>query len=103
MSRKKKKRVYDDDDGRTIADMSEVRRPNVFGFEPFIRRGRKSASDAEAGGTAKNEDRPWEDKSLNDEETGHFILGALGAGLLVGLIFIAAAAILITLLLLFWK
>ena len=100
MARKKDRRDRQDDDGRTIADMSGVERRSLFGFAPVRREldGKRDAAEQDDG-----DDRPWEERSLNREETGHFILGALGAGLLIALIFIGAAAIFITLLLLFWK
>ncbi len=97
MSRKKNGK-YEDDDGRTVADMSGVERRYLFGFAPF-----RKSPDRKGGEDEAQDDRPWEDKSLSREETGHFILGALGAGLLIVLIFIGAAALFLLLLLLLWK
>ncbi len=107
MAKDKDRRVNgaEEDDGRTVADMSNVTRRSVFGFEPLRRRFRDlpDAASEEQDSFLNGEDRPWEKKELNGKDTGRYILGALGAGLLVGLIFIGAAALFIGLLLLIWK
>ena len=95
--------VYDDDDGRTIVDMSGVERRNLLiprfpkGDEP------SEPKEAFAGDEAPRQDRPWEDRSLSKSETRSFIFGTLSAGLLLVLIFILGGAALIGLILLIGK
>ena len=97
----KKTDLPEEDDGRTIADMSGVEHRSLFGFSPFRRDKYSGLKNEDSPQSA--DDRPWEDKTLDRSETGHFILGAVGAGLLVGLVFIGAAALFIGLLLLLWN
>ena len=126
----KEKRPYwlaDDDDGRTIADMSGVRRRNILIPHPFPDGEEAAAPDdpepsaagqAEAPVRTKNrvveQDgrimdeaeavgfRPWEERSADKEETRGAILGALGAGMLLVGIFIVAGGLLIALMLWAW-
>ncbi len=76
-----KKRAYDDDDGRTIADMS--------GLEMGIPRNRRQDQ--------------GEEIQMSKGERRFYILGALKAGLLVALAFIVGLGLVIGLLLLLWK
>lgn len=97
------KKTYDDDDGRTIADMSGVGRDNLIiprlppSKEERLKEGRER-SDADTG---REDSRP--DIELNSDERKSYIFGAMSAGLLIALIFIAAFALLIVILLLIWK
>ena len=53
------KKKYDDDDGRTIFDMSAVEKPNLFSFNPPYmdeERPRKKGDDEPSAAS----DRPWE-------------------------------------------
>ena len=92
----KRDRLPDDDDGRTVADMSGVGdRPSLF-----IPRGngrRRSLSDDPSESPGENAPR------LTREEKRTVIGAALRAGLLIALVFIAAGALLILLLQLIWN
>ncbi|MBR1811205.1 MAG: hypothetical protein IJ766_06115 [Clostridia bacterium] len=88
-----KKRQYDDDDGRTIADMSGVQRDNLI--VPRLPKRRKG--DVEQASESSN-DAPQMDK----QQRNAFIGGALSATLLIAGIFVAAGAILIFLLTTIW-
>ena len=96
----RKKREYDDDDGRTIVDMSGVGRPNPL----FLPRGPGGAKKepAQPPRPEGEQERPWEDAPLTREERRMYILGALKAGLLIGLAFIVGLGLVIVLMLLFW-
>ncbi len=88
------KRTYDDDDGRVIADMSGLeRQPMVL---PRLPKRKKSAE-------PELPDAQQPELQLTGEERRAYLGGAIGAGMLIAGIFIAAAAIVIALLLLFWR
>lgn len=95
----REKREYDDDDGRTIADMSEVGRPNLLGFRR-LPGGEKAPAREEP--PEKREERPWEDSSINRDERRMYVLGALKAALLIALAFIVGLGLVIALMLLIW-
>lgn len=79
-----KKQVYEDDDGRTIADMSGVSRPNLlFPHLPPRESGPKVLPQPEPPA----EERPWEEHEFTPEERRWYILGAIKAGLLIALAF----------------
>ncbi len=95
----KKDKVYEDDDGRTIADMSGVDHPSSFLPRfPSGDDGKSGHRDISSG----EDDRPWENSSLTKEERRAYILGALGAALLIGGIFIIVLGLLIWALLALW-
>ena len=77
----KKQKTYDDDDGRTIADMSGVGRSGTF----------RKPDDEEA---------PKEDYTSDQRKAA--VGGALSAALLIAGAFIGAGAIVIALLTLIW-
>lgn len=89
----RKKRVYDDDDGRTVADMSGVERTPLM--VPHL-----PDKKADAPDSAEQPDRPWE-QNLTKSERRSFVLGAMSASLLIALIFIVVFAIAIALIMLF--
>lgn len=97
--KKKEKKKYDDDDGRTIADMSGVDHPAAF----FPKIPGDSDVSKKKPESCRDDERPWEDNSLSKEERRAYILGALGAALLIAAIFIAVFGILIWLLLAVWS
>ncbi|MBE6538499.1 MAG: hypothetical protein E7671_03435 [Ruminococcaceae bacterium] len=98
MDKNKKKKVYDDDDGRSIADMS-----GLDPHHPFTPRIKWNRGQADGNSEQKNgEDRPWEEHPLSKEERRAFIWGALGAALLIGAVFVAGLALVIWLMLTFW-
>ena len=93
------KKIYEDDDGRTIADMSGVER------QPLIlpRIGKKKKTQAppdpdtgEALPEWKNEDE------LSPEERRAMFLSALGSAVLIALIFIGLGAVVVWLLTRVW-
>lgn len=90
------KKKYDDDDGRTIFDMSAVEKPNLFSFNPPYmdeERPRKKGDDEPQ--TAN--DRPWE--SSNDEMPHEmrraYVWGALKASLLIASAFVAGIGVVV--------
>lgn len=90
------RKTYDDDDGRTIADMSGVSSPRLFGdLSSFRQRGREPEEPKQ-----KN---PYQDDSLTPKERRLYILGALKAALLIGFVYIAGLAAVVGLLLLIWS
>ena len=91
----RQRRTYDDDDGRTIVDMSGVERPSMFGHLPKSNKPDPVFSAPED----KKPERPWEDKGFNRGERRAAIGGALSAALLIGLAYIVGLGLLIVLLL----
>jgi len=88
------KKTFDDDDGRTVADMSGVTRPNLwsFRFPESTPSGGKGPEEEEE----QTPDRPWDTSGqLSRSERRTFILGVVSAALLIGLPFaiVIAAAI----------
>lgn len=84
-----KKRVYDDDDGRTIAPMDDVYSTSVFGgwlpsnmSGKSVRRQRNSSDDQQ---------------QISSRERLYYVLGALKAALLVALAFIVGLGLVIAL------
>ena len=88
----RRRREYEDDDGRTIADMSDVSRPSLMGRRT-PERPEDSLSRESSGGSddyIPPEDRKW------------YVLGALKATLLIALAFIVGLGIVIFVLLKLW-
>lgn len=85
-----------EDDGRTVADMSGVERPNLF----LARRPRSPES---APPREKRRDRPGETGGLSREERRWYMLGALRAALLIALCFIVVLGLAVLLMLLVWR
>ena len=96
----KKTRFYEDDDGRTIADMSGIEpQPLLI---PRIPKRADRADFAEPD-TPKANDRPWDTGAeLSREERNAAIRGALKAGILIALAFLAGGALLIIAMQVFW-
>ena len=88
------RKQYDDDDGRTIADMSGVAGagPSLFGHLPK----RKAAPAQEMP------DLPSAESEFSREERRWYILGAMKAALLIGFAFIAGLGLVILLLMAIW-
>ncbi len=89
----RKPRHYEDDDGRTIADMSGVERPNLI--MPRI--------PGESRPSRPKEQEPPAQPGFSREEQRMAVLGALKATLLVALPFILGLGLLILLLIWLWK
>jgi hypothetical protein len=87
-----KHKKYDDDDGRTVADMSGVERPG--GSLLFPRFPEKEKTVPSENETASGE-KPWENGEMSKEERRSFVLGAMSASALIAGVFIAAGAIFI--------
>lgn len=97
MARKPKK--YDDDDGRVIADMSDISRPNLMHLGVPIS---KPTPPSQQVPEQTKEDRPWESDEMSREDRRAYIWAALGAGLLIGLVFLVGLGLLTALLLWLW-
>ena len=82
-------RVYDDDDGRTIADMSDVYSSPVL--IPRRKRNRHTEPPKPSEGDWDPQDRKV------------YIFGALGAALMIALVYAVGFGLLIGLLLLIWR
>ena len=85
---------FDDDDGRVVADMSGLERQPML--LPRLPKRKKESGEPDASTP------PEPELELTKEERRSYVRGAIGATLLIAGIFIAAAAIVITLLLLLW-
>ncbi len=81
----RKKRIYDDDDGRTIVDMSGVERMPTF--IPRLPQERKKPAQP----SEEPQKEPAPEDRFTKEEGRAYVLGALGAALLIGGIFVLAA------------
>ena len=91
MARKKKK--YEDDDGRTVVDMSGLSTPSLLGH----RLSERTRFDGDEPEHTQVEQPPF-----TRAESWMFALGALKAALLIGLAFIVGLGLVIALLLLIW-
>ncbi len=89
------RRLADDDDGRTVADMSEVGRPSLL--LPRFDAPWERAPEGEPKGAA-----PAPQTQIDRSERRAMLGGALSAGLLIGLVFAAGFAILILLIQWIW-
>lgn len=89
----RKQRVYDDDDGRTIADMTDV------GAHPVIApRFSKRKKEQPEGADSSAPENP-----ISRSERRGFVWGALSAALLIGAVFMIGIALAIVAMLLIWK
>jgi hypothetical protein len=95
----RKRRVYEDDDGRTIADMSGISRPSMFGVQA-------PGSDSSSGNKPKQESGSFfheEDKTpFTPAEQRLYALAALKAALLIGLAFAVGIGVAILIMLWAW-
>ena len=89
------RREYEDDDGRRVADMSGVERPNLLTVRTPPKQAR---ADAEADGAARKQPG-WENPaaSMPKDDRKAFIWGALSAALLIGLAFLVGIGLVILL------
>ena len=96
----KAKKQYDDDDGRTVADMSGVSKASLIIPKPF-------GSSSEPVQRDKKEEQetvqPDTQLQLSKSERRSFIMGTLSASILIGLVFAAVFAALILLIIIFGK
>ena len=89
-----KKKSYDDDDGRTIVDMSELETPPLF--LPRLPRRKKNREPIEESESKSAE------LNMTGSERRATVFAALGAALLIAGVFAAAAAGLIAFLIFVW-
>ena len=83
--------IYEDDDGRTVADMSGLEPQPMLIPRTHKRRNR---ADFREPDTPEANDRPWDTSGeLSREERNAAIGGALKAGLLIGGVFLIAGAL----------
>ncbi len=87
------RKTYNDDDGRTIVDMSGVERPSMFGHMPPKKENPVFSAPEE------KPERPWEESGYTRGERNAAIWGALKAGLLVALAYIVGLGALVAILL----
>ncbi len=97
MSRRKSDFWDGEDDGRTIADMSGVTRPSMFGHMPSTLRHEREAEVASI-----KVPPPWEDQPPTLREQLGYALGAMGAALCIGLIYIVVLGLIILLMVVCW-
>lgn len=91
--RNRKEKQYDDDDGRTIADMSSL--SSGGGWKEHIAFKKKQEDDS------GKEEKPWE-TSFTREERRMYAMGALKAAILIALVFIAGLGLVTAGLLALW-
>lgn len=89
---------YDDDDGRTIADMSGIEPQGGFSLHSFS--AKTSSADPSQ---PTQEEKPWESSTISKGERFAWIGGALSAALLIGLVFLLGIGALIFLLTMVWR
>lgn len=87
-----KRREYDDDDGRRIADMSGVDRMPLYGVGSR-RTSKQKEEDPSASQPAPEKAQPMMPKS----DRRAFVWGALSAALLIGLAFIVGLGLVVLL------
>ena len=88
---RRNKRIYEDDDGRTVADMSGIEPQPMLIPRIYKRRDRADFREPDA---PEANDRTWDTSGeLGREERNAAIGGALKAGLLIGLTFLVAGAL----------
>ncbi len=86
------RRKYEDDDGRTVADMSGLAPHSPLGHLRSASGRKREASDER-----RDTGRPWEQSGMNRTDRRSFVWGALSAALLIALVFIAGLGLIIAL------
>ena len=97
----RRKKTYDDDDGRTIADMSGVSsQPSLIPGRPVGPKKQEHVPEE-----PERDERPWEKNQdlMSKEDRRLYILGALKAALLIALAFIVGLGAFIALLIWLWS
>lgn len=85
-----------EDDGRTVADMSGLESPGLFG-----RRSRSSQTEVEYPDVREKERNPWEEAPFTWKERLRYMGVALGAALSIAFVFLAGIALVIWLITLY--
>ena len=89
----KERKKYDDDDGRTIADMSEVTRPNLWGIRtpssaPWNKKPQNENSGSGEDEAQEASPKPYNyEDNLSKEDRRVYILAAVGSGLAIAAVF----------------
>ena len=86
------KRSYEDDDGRTVADMSGLSQRTPLGY-----RRHSDPEQAQPEASQEKPARPWERSGVSRETRNGVIWGALSAALLIALAFIVGLGLVIAL------
>lgn len=99
---KHRKPLPEDDDGRTVADMSGIEMPSLW--LPRMPKTEEPPAPPQPEARDTAEDRPWEPKpgELSPQDRKLYVLAALKASLLIGLAFVAGLGLVILLLLALW-
>ena len=83
----RKEKHWEDDDGRTIADMSQVKRPSLFGNLPGSAYQREEQPEEREEQPEEREEAkkspPWVDNSLSKQDRHAFFFGTMKASLLI--------------------
>ncbi|MGI5887779.1 MAG: hypothetical protein ACOX6J_00150 [Oscillospiraceae bacterium] len=93
MSKDSKKDDFEDD-GRTIADMSGIEGPGLFGRPDLVTRKKKQE---------KKDKTATQEEQIGKSERRSYILGSVSAAIVVGLIFIAVLGLAVLLMLILWN
>ena len=94
------RREWDDDDGRTVADMSGIERPRFL-----VPRMKEKKSDSAGRGIKEQtiNERSWENESeFTPQERRMYMLGALKAALFIALAFIVGLGAAVWLMIQVW-
>lgn len=92
----RKPREYEDDDGRTIADMSDLSRPSLLFWHL------KGPGDRRPAGRDSRPKPALPEDDISPKARMWYMLGALKAALLIALAFIVGLGLLVLLMLLIW-
>ena len=112
MTDRKYQNKKEEDDGRTIADMSQVTGGHLFGGLHRAGFGERQPGQDGRSGAGKvrremqrpqAEEKPWEDAPLSRRERWMYTLGALKASLLIGFVYLAGLGLLVGLMVFFWR
>ena len=96
----KKRRIYDDDDGRTIADMSGVTRPSAFVPHREKPQKQENRESSQAGSFLFEENAQ---EPFTREERRMYVFAALRASLLIAAAFIVGLGAAILVMVLAWS
>ena len=84
-----------EDDGRTVADMSDISRRPLFGHLPGEKAPARTPAQPEQ---EKDNGRPWENSALSKEDRRAVFFGTLKATILIGAVYLCGFALVILLL-----
>lgn len=95
----KRERIYEDDDGRTVADMSDIgRQPSLIQSLRGARAKKPQPREEQPAQTRPRESQ----EQLSPELQRAAVWGALKAALLIGAVYIVSAAVIILLMQMLW-